>query len=229
MVKTVVDMNPISKRSLGENLHAIRKKLGLTISEVSKLTGLACSTISKVENDQMSLTYDKLSQLANGLRIDIASLFQADGAGNDSVMARHSVERPKDRIAVKAGKYFYWYLNTALTQKTMTPMLGRTKYKTLEEFGDYIRHPGEEFLLVLEGRVAVYTEHYEPVVLSKGDSLYIDSSMGHAYLAADDKPCQFVSVCTGDMGDRRFEPLKKMSPKSQSPSRAKREPRPPRR
>jgi len=207
MVEKVVDMNKTSKRSLGKNLRTTRKKLGLTISEVSGLTGLACSTISKVENDQMSLTYDKLSQLANGLQTDIASLFQADGASNDTVTARHSVDRPKDRIALKAGQYSYWYLNTALRNKTMTPMLGRTKYKTLDEFGDYIRHPGEEFLFVIEGKVAVHTEHYEPVVLSKGDSLYIDSSMGHAYLAADDGPCQFVSVCTGAISEKRFEPL----------------------
>jgi len=200
------------RASLGKNLRSTRKKLGLTISDVHKLTGLACSTISKVESDQMSLTYDKLSQLATGLQIDIASLFNADDASTN-VTARHSVERPKDRISVQAGKYIYWYLNTALRHKTMTPMLGRTKYRTLDEFGDYIRHPGEEFLLVIEGKIAVHTEQYEPVMLSKGDSLYIDSSMGHAYLAADDSPCLFVSVCTGDISDSRFDPLTKAGTK----------------
>ncbi len=214
-------MNTLSKQSLGKNLRLTRKRLGLTISEVSKLTGLACSTISKVENDQMSLTYDKLSQLAAGLQIDVASLFQADGAGVTTVTARHNVERPKDRALVKAGKYFYWYLNTAVSRKMMTPMLGRTKYRTLEEFGDYVRHPGEEFLFVIEGKIAVHTEHYEPVVLRKGDSLYIDSSMGHAYLALDDGPCLFISVCTGGIGDRRFELPQKPPPKSPSRNKAR--------
>lgn len=205
-------MKKSSKTSLGKNLRSTRKKLGLTISDVNKLTGLACSTISKVENDQMSLTYDKLSQLATGLQIDIASLFHADDASTNFT-ARHSVERSRDRTSVKAGKYIYWYLNTALRHKTMTPMLGSTKYKTLDEFGDYIRHPGEEFLLVIEGKIEVHTEQYEPVMLSKGDSLYIDSGMGHAYLAADDRPCLFVSVCTGDISESRFEPLRKAGTK----------------
>jgi transcriptional regulator with XRE-family HTH domain len=221
MKKTMSGMYSTSQRSLGKNLRVTRKKMGLTISEVSKLTGLACSTISKVENDQMSPTYDKLTQLATGLQIDIASLFQAKGVSNTTVTARHSVDRPKDRILVKAGKYSYWYLNTAVSQKTMTPMLGRTKYKTLAEFGDYVRHPGEEFVFVVEGKIAVHTEHYEPVVLSKGDSLYIDSSMGHAYLAVDDYPCLFLSICTGGIVDKRFEPSKNALSKTQSGKVAK--------
>jgi len=169
----------------------------------------------------MSLTYDKLSQLATGLHIDIAGLFHTDGASSNPVMARHNVERSKDRTPLKAGQYVYWYLNTGLTHKTMTPMLGRTKYRSMEQFGDYIRHPGEEFVFVVEGKVAVHTEHYEAVVLSKGDSLYFDSTMGHAYLAVDDGPCLFVSVCTGSMSEKRFEPLKKLSSKSKSAIKTK--------
>jgi len=38
---------------------------------------------------------------------------------------------------------------------------------------------------VLKGRVVVNTEFYDPVVLEQGQSIYIDSNMGHAYLAAD--------------------------------------------
>jgi hypothetical protein len=38
---------------------------------------------------------------------------------------------------------------------------------------------------VLRGRIVVNTEFYDPVVLETGQSIYIDSSMGHAYLAAE--------------------------------------------
>jgi transcriptional regulator with XRE-family HTH domain len=202
-------MKSSSKVSLGQNLRKLRKKLGLTISEVNELTGLASSTISKVENDRMSLTYDKLYQLAAGLQIDIASLFQPKAA--NSVTARYAVDRPKDRLRVTAGKYDYWYLSTSVKLKAMTPMLGRTRYKSIEEFGDYIRHPGEEFIFVTDGKIVVHTEYYEPVVLNMGDSLYLDSSMGHAYLAGDEGPCQFVSVCTGDTEEGQLEQLRRPS------------------
>ena len=38
---------------------------------------------------------------------------------------------------------------------------------------------------MLKGSIIVATEFYDPVTLSEGQSIYIDSSMGHAYLTAD--------------------------------------------
>jgi hypothetical protein len=35
------------------------------------------------------------------------------------------------------------------------------------------------------------------VRLAAGDSIYIDSTMGHAYVAASDKPCRVLAVCSG--------------------------------
>ena len=34
------------------------------------------------------------------------------------------------------------------------------------------------------------------MVLEKGDGIYIDSTMAHAYLAADEGRCRVLSVCT---------------------------------
>ncbi|TGW05268.1 XRE family transcriptional regulator, partial [Mesorhizobium sp. M2D.F.Ca.ET.145.01.1.1] len=45
--------------NLGDCLRSLRKRHGWTLQEVSTLTGVAVSTLSKVENDQMSLSYDK--------------------------------------------------------------------------------------------------------------------------------------------------------------------------
>ncbi len=67
----------------------------------------------------------------------------------------------------------------------MVPVLTRIRAKSLAEFGDLVHHSGEEYIYVLEGRIEVHTEFYEPVVLSAGESIYIDSNMGHAYVAAD--------------------------------------------
>jgi hypothetical protein len=35
------------------------------------------------------------------------------------------------------------------------------------------------------------------VRLGIGDSIYLDSTMGHAYLAASDGPCRVLAVCSG--------------------------------
>jgi quercetin dioxygenase-like cupin family protein len=67
--------------------------------------------------------------------------------------------------------------------------------KSLEEFGEFNRHPGEELLYVIDGELDLYTNMYLPVNLKKGDSMYFDSNMGHAYIAAGGEPCRVLSIC----------------------------------
>ena len=58
-------------------------------------------------------------------------------------------------------------------------------------------HPGQEFIYVLEGGIKVLTEFYDPVVLHIGESIYIDSNMGHAYVTADGyEEAMVLGVCS---------------------------------
>jgi transcriptional regulator with XRE-family HTH domain len=190
--------NPPS--NLGPQLRALRESRGWRIVDVSEKTGLAISTISKVENGKMSLTYDKLLQLAKGLGVDLAELFAgvpAKPAARPPVSGLRSVGRMEDARYIDAGFYQYWYLNTDLAHKDMTPIIGEVSARSIEEFGDLIRHPGQEFVFVLEGKIIVHTEFYQPVTLARGQTIYIDSNMGHAYLAGAKGPCRFLVVCSG--------------------------------
>jgi quercetin dioxygenase-like cupin family protein len=58
-----------------------------------------------------------------------------------------------------------------------------------------VSHPGEEYAFVIEGEVDLHTSLYTAVRLKAGDSIYFDSGMGHAYLAAG--PCRVLSICSG--------------------------------
>ena len=163
------------------------------------MTGVAASTISKVENGRMSLTYDKLQQLATGLSLDLADLF-ADRKESDMPAlgaARRSLGRAGEGVVVEASSYEYRFLNADLAPKQMVPIIGEAKARSLEEFGELVKHSGEEFLLVLEGAMTVHCEFYAPVVLHVGDHLYIDSRMGHAYLAAAEGKCRALVICMG--------------------------------
>jgi transcriptional regulator with XRE-family HTH domain len=230
-----------SLSDLGARLRAIRTEHGWRIADVSRMTGLAGSTISKVENGQMSLTYDKLLQLVNGLNLDFSVLFSAApvAAGTAQVTARRSVGRAQDIAYVDVEGYgAYGYLNTDIAHKKMTPILGETKARNIEEFGDLLKHPGEEFIYVLDGVLEVHTEFYSPTTLKPGEFLYIDSSMGHAYLSAGEGPSRFICVCTGESSESTLEVLraiggveraadadaggaKKPTPPRRTPSRAR--------
>jgi transcriptional regulator with XRE-family HTH domain len=180
---------------LGENLKSLRRRQGWTLQEVSRRTGIAISTLSKVENDQMSLTYDKLQQLSEGIGIGIAEFLSADppqAAG----LTRRSVNRKDDGLRQTTPNYDYLYLSTDITKKRMVPVLTRIRARSLASFGPLVKHSGEEFIFVLEGAIEVHTEHYQPIRLETGESTYIDSSMGHAYLALGDQDALVLGVCS---------------------------------
>ncbi len=173
--------------TLGKLLKGLRARNGWTLKEMSEHSGIPVSTLSKVEHDRLTLTYDKLLQLSQRLRIRISELFAEPGESNGpAVTARRSVGALDRAVRVLTPNYDYHYLCTELRKKRMIPILTTIRAKSLEEFGDLVRHPGEEYVYVLKGAIQVYTEFYDPVLLQEGESIYIDSNMGHAYLAAED-------------------------------------------
>jgi quercetin dioxygenase-like cupin family protein len=78
----------------------------------------------------------------------------------------------------------------------MVPVLTRIRARSLADFGPLLKHSGEEFIFVLEGAIEVHTEHYQPIRLMTGESTYIDSDMGHAYIAVSRKDALVLGVCS---------------------------------
>ena len=172
--------------TLGKLLRSLRARRGWTLKEMSAKSGIPVSTLSKVEHDRLTLTYDKLYQLSERLGIRMSDIL-ADAAPNVAKMttARRSIGTVETAVRVETPNYDYYYLCTELRKKRMIPVVTRIRAKTIAQFGDLIHHDGEEYVFVLKGRVVVVTDCYESVVLEAGQSMYIDSSMGHAYLAGE--------------------------------------------
>jgi transcriptional regulator with XRE-family HTH domain len=188
--------------SLGESLKRIRKERGMTLIEAGEKSGMPMSTISKIENNKMSLSYDKLLRICNALDIDISELFSGAPAAEKSPApvssGRRSINRRGTGYAIDTPNYSHLYPAADLLNKRSVPIIAEIHTRSLAEFGEMIRHPGEEFAIVLEGTVDLYTDLYAPTRLATGDSIYFDSGMAHAYIAVGDVPCRVLSVCTSD-------------------------------
>ena len=91
--------------------------------------------------------------------------------------------------------YSYEILFPEVWHKGMTPMTGRVKAHSRAEFGEMIRHAGQEFVFVLSGRLTVHTERHAPVTLGAGESVYLDSGMGHVYASAGEEDARILVVC----------------------------------
>jgi transcriptional regulator with XRE-family HTH domain len=171
--------------TLGVLIRNLRSRKGWTLKEMSAISGIPVSTLSKVEHDRLTLTYDKLYQLSQSLGMRVSELFaDASDAAPANVTARRSLSDRSNAIHVSTPNYDYHYLCAELRHKRMIPVIATVRSDSAEKFGALVRHTGEEFAFVLKGQVVLNTQFYDPVVLSEGQAVYFDSSMGHAYLTA---------------------------------------------
>ncbi|WP_332819690.1 helix-turn-helix domain-containing protein [Sphingopyxis sp.] len=184
--------------TLGTVMKGIRSRNGWTLKEMSAKSGIPVSTLSKVEHDRLTLSYDKLQQLSQRLSIRMSDLFAEDEEnGAPRVTGRRSIGTIDQAVRVTTDNYDYHYLCTDLRQKRMIPIITRIRAHSASEFGELVRHQGEEFIYVLEGAIEIHTEFYDPVSLKTGQGIYLDSSMGHAYVvAAGFEEALVLGVCS---------------------------------
>jgi len=182
----------IAPIKLGERLKEIRTSLGLTLEEASQKTGLARSTLSKIENEQISPTFQAMQKLTSGLQINIPQLFAAPKKVNTT--GRRDITRKDLGKQHPTSTYEHELLATQLTNKKMMPFKSLIRARDFDAYADWIRHDGEEFLLVLSGELTFYSEYYEPVNLSEGDSVYYDANMGHMLVSVSEEDASILWV-----------------------------------
>ncbi|WP_353189757.1 XRE family transcriptional regulator [Pandoraea pnomenusa] len=172
----------VSHETVGARLRAARTGLGLTLKALSERSGVAVSTISKAERGDIALTYDKFGALARALNLDYSAIF---GDGNVSVggAIRPSFTAAGKQAIYETPNYRYGMIASDLPDKRMVPMHAHIRARKLEDFPDYIRHDGEEFVFVLSGSLLLQFENGSEYRLGPGDSLYFDSGVGHVYLS----------------------------------------------
>ena len=181
MTKQAMDAT-VKPLELGAQLKELRLSKKLTLEEVSQLTGLASSTLSKIENEQISPTFSAVNKLATGLNIDIPHLFTRPVKTESNGSDRRDITRKGEGTPHPTVTYEHELLASPLIRKKMIPFKTTVRTHSWGEYEDWVRHDGEEFLYVLSGRIMLYTEFYEPIELTVGDSAYYDCEMGHALL-----------------------------------------------
>ncbi len=177
---------------LGTRVRELRKSRGWTLERAAQQAGLARSTLSKIENGQMSPTFDALRKLATGLEIGVPQLFTPPKRGQ--IMGRRDITRTGEGQAHATTTYEHELLAGALTKKRMLPYRARIRARSFDEFDGWVRHDGEEFLLVLTGTIRLFTEFYEAVDLARGDSAYYDATMGHNVISTSPEDATILWV-----------------------------------
>ena len=181
---------------LGPRVRELRKGQGWTLAEAAARAGLARSTLSKIENAQMSPTFEAIRKLATGLGIGVPQLFTPPT--RRQVTGRRAVTRMGEGQVHLTTTYEHEMLAGTLSTKRMLPYRARIRARAFDEFDGWIRHDGEEFLLVLTGGIRLLTEFYEPVEMTRGDSAYYDASMGHNVISTSTEDATILWVTSLD-------------------------------
>jgi quercetin dioxygenase-like cupin family protein len=98
-------------------------------------------------------------------------------------------EAPTDDIVVRSDERRHLdlaseHLDIALlapdTRRSMMPLL--STFAPGGMTANHTAHEGEEFVLVIQGRLVLELEGSEPITLNKGDSAYFEASRAHRYI-----------------------------------------------
>jgi transcriptional regulator with XRE-family HTH domain len=176
------------KIDIGPKIREIRLKKGLKLKEVARETGLSISLVSQVENNNTSPSLSTLIKLANFLGTDASFFFEEAEKKSSDVVCRKEDRRV---WTSNDDKIYFELLNPSLRNKKFEVVCA-----TMERFESPLEkytHEGEEFGLVLKGRIKVELGN-EIHVLNEGDSIYFKSTIPHAIYSVAPEPSEVMWV-----------------------------------
>ncbi len=185
----------LDRVTFGKRLRAARKQMGWTLDHVAGLSGVSITTISRAERGQLALSYEKFSSLAAALRMDMGAMF-AEAGTKVAPLTGPVLTRAGKGVKYKGVSFTYEFLGTQAVGKQMSPILGEVHARKINGPEDFASHPGEEFIYVLSGAVEVHFEDGKKVKLARGDSLYFDSRIGHAYVSTSRQLARTIGATT---------------------------------
>lgn len=195
----------LDKTELGARLRNARLAQQFTLAELALKSGVSVASISKAERGLLALSYEKFAALAAALQLDLSTLFGSQPAG--FIAGSVVVTRGEDVVEYHSERYLYGMLATQVTSKKMTPMIGRIEADSLLRPGQFSKHPGEEFIFVLDGTLEMHFVDGRVERLHKHDSIYFDSGLGHLYVNGGDEGAQILVVCCNASGSALLDGL----------------------
>lgn len=175
---------------IGLKLKMLRGDRGWNLTEAGQRTGIAHSTLSKIERNELSPTLGTIHKLADGFGIEITELLASEHKA--PAVGRRSVSRAGTAAAHVTGTCLNGWIASDISKKKMLPFKTRVTSHDVADYSEWQTHSGEIFVYVLSGTLVVYSEHYEPLTLGAGDSVYYDAKMGHKWISQGDADAEVL-------------------------------------
>lgn len=175
-------------RQIAERLRGLRDVLELTTEEVAHDCGIEQSEYEQAESGNVDISVSMLQKIARRYHIALDALM----FGEEPKMSTYFLTRAGKGISVERTKaYKYQSLAAGFKDRKADPFI-----VTVEPNDNplhYNTHEGQEFNLVIQGRLLISVGGKE-LVLNEGDSLYFNSALPHGMKALDGKTVKFLAI-----------------------------------
>jgi transcriptional regulator with XRE-family HTH domain len=171
---------------IGSRLRELRELSKVSTEEMAEHLKVPVETYNCYEEGKLDIPASILVAIARRLDVDMGLLL----TGEEPKMNVFTVTRDGEGVEVERRKqYRYQNLAGKFIHKKAEPFIVTVDPRK-EKPSEY-SHPGQEFHYVLEGTLKFYI-HKNEVVLNQGDSIFFDSSYGHAMEALNDRPARML-------------------------------------
>lgn len=175
------------------NIKERRKKLGITLKQLAEQIGVSSSYLSQVETGKVMPSMLSLKKIADTLHTTIGVLVGENKTENDAIVIRQNQRKKLNDYETSMVVQF---LTNPHPDKLMEPMIMQLKeFSENDEKVKKIRyqHFGQEFVLVLKGRIQLFVGS-EEYVLEEGDNAYFNCGIPHAFWNINEGISEVLSI-----------------------------------
>lgn len=177
-------------RQIAERLRGLRDALELTAEDIARDCDVSAEEYALAETGEADISISMLQKIGHRYDISLDALV----FGEEPKMNAYFLTRAgKGKSIERTKAYKYQSLAAGFIGCAAHPFLVTVEPKPDNEPMHYNSHPGQEFNLVLEGRMMVSIGGKD-LFLNEGDSLYFNSKLPHGMKALDGKTVRFLAV-----------------------------------
>jgi transcriptional regulator with XRE-family HTH domain len=177
-------------KQIAERLKGLREALDMSEDGMAATAGLSVDEYLRMENGTTDISVSVLHKLSQACGVELTTLM----FGDEPKMNSYFVTRRGKGVAVERSKaYKYQSLAAGFARRKADPFLVTVHPKPEGETPSLNSHLGQEFNMILSGRLLLYIAGKE-IILETGDSIYFDSHQPHAMQALDGEKVVFLAV-----------------------------------
>jgi transcriptional regulator with XRE-family HTH domain len=169
----------------------LRSERGFSLNRFSKLTGLSKGYLSKIENAVNFPPLSTLNRIATALGVDLTYFFNQSPI--NEMDQKIVVTRKGDRTTVGEEQQASGIIRCPLADKKFGRNMDPYIIQLPADHQQVYQFPGEEFFLLLEGRVE-FSYGGQRYILEEGDCVYLDGDIPYTGKSLEKEPAKALMV-----------------------------------